>query len=107
MPKRVSLKYPICICCQTNRSPNRKQLFCKKCFIFIHQKIGIQASDISRKLNLSYNTKEIKSKCTFCESNAMIIYKNYETKKKYYICKMHHDKWLAIGCQLGDFANML
>ena len=106
MPRRESLKNSICMCCQTNRCPNRRQIFCKQCFNFIHQKLGMDAQTISKKINQIYYTK-VNRKCSFCDCKAVVSYKSYESNKKYYICRKHLDRWLKIGCQLGELSNFL
>jgi hypothetical protein len=105
--RRISLKNNVCMCCNTNRSPNQKQLLCKECYTFIHKKLGITPSFISNKLSMHYNNKVIKHDCSFCDNTSMVSYKDYENSKKYYICKKHLDRWLKIGCQLGEFSNYL
>lgn len=106
MPHRESLKNPICICCQTNRCPNQRQLLCKNCYKFIHDELKLSSSTISHKLGNSVYTK-IKHKCDFCDRKAIISYKDYNSTKKWYICKYHRDRWLKIGCQLGQLSNFL
>jgi hypothetical protein len=66
----------------------------------------MDGSKISRKIGQAYYARS-STKCNFCEKKAVYSYKNYENKKKYYICKKHHDRWLHIGCQLGELANFL
>lgn len=104
--RKQSLSHNICICCNTNRSPDAKQLLCKNCHIFIHDKLQLTPQLISQRLGMNIYTKII-HKCSFCKEKAVISYKDYENNKKYYICDEHKDRWLKIGCQLGELSNFL
>jgi hypothetical protein len=104
--RRQSLKHNLCICCNTNRGPDEKQLLCKECYKFIHDKLQLTPQYMSKKLGMKvYDC--LKHKCSFCDSKAVITYNDYDTHTKYYICKYHRDRWLTIGCQLGQLAKFL
>lgn len=104
--RRESLKHNICICCNTNRSPDSKQLLCKECYKFIHDKLQLTPQYISNRLGMKFYSRIIQ-KCSFCESKSTITYIDSINKRKYYICKSHLERWLRIGCQLGELANFL
>lgn len=106
MPRKESIKNHVCLCCNTNRSPDKKQKFCIECYRFLHDVLQLRTSYISRKLGHNiYNS--IISKCDFCGRKAIISYRDYDSKKRWYICKYHRDRWLKFGCELGELSNYL
>lgn len=113
MPRRVSLKNPICVCCNITRCKNQRNILCESCKRFIHTRLKINPSYISHILshtdtNITTEYKRYRDKnCSFCDDAGVIIYRHTKTKKMYRLCQAHHDKWLRIGCELGDFANLL
>lgn len=111
--RKQSLHNPICICCNTNRCNDKRNIFCCECKKFIQVKLHLSSTFISRKLNndviLSVKCRKslFRGKCSFCQNIAMVSYINYENKKRYFICKEHYNRWLKIGCELGELANAL
>lgn len=107
--RKESYNKPICLCCQNLRAEKINTLFCKSCSIFLHKRLRLTKEFISNKIynNDRKNVRMTDQKCTLCGDEASIIYKHLETKKKYYLCKYHHQRWLTIGCEIAEFIKML
>lgn len=84
-----------------------KQLLCRNCFAFIYDKLELKTEVVSKKLGMKIYTHTIKHKCTFCKNDSVVSYKDYNNNRKYYICQSHLNRWLKIGCQLGELSNFL
>jgi hypothetical protein len=107
--RKQSLKCPICICCNTNRCDDRRNTFCKECKVFIYNKLALSNKLVSMRLaHTDYSMRnQQRGKCSFCEAKCVVVHKHIETKKIYNICQYHLDKWLQIGCELGELSNIL
>lgn len=104
---RISLKNNVCICCNINRTDNFKNILCKNCMHFVYDVLELRIEYVSSKLHFKSYTKSVKKKCSFCDKPCMIKFNNYNNNKKYYICKSHYERWLKIGCELGEFSIFL
>jgi hypothetical protein len=113
MPRKVSLKNPICVCCKTNRCKDKRCILCESCKEFIHHKLKINQNYISHiishtDMNIGVEYRRYRDKnCSFCNNDGVIVYRHIKNKKKYLLCQAHHDKWLRIGCELGELANVI
>lgn len=107
--RKQSLKKPLCVCCMTNRTYMSNGLFCINCKRFIHHKLNLSMSFVSaviRNVDIP-SRKRNTDKCTLCGVKAYISYRHIETKKKYFLCKSHHERWLSIGCDMAEFVNLI
>jgi hypothetical protein len=87
----------------------RDDIFCKECKHFLHTRLKLRPEYISNIIHntVYYGHKRFDNKCTLCDSDGIISYYHPETHKYYWLCQKHLDRWLKIGCELGEFVKML
>jgi hypothetical protein len=103
--RKQSLKNPLCMCCKTVRGERENSLFCKNCNNFLYKRLGLKKEYVSKILsNADFRGHlRIKTKCSLCNRQAVIIHGDYAHNKKYYLCQQHYDRWMKIGYELSDF----
>lgn len=114
MPRPKILKNnPLCACCNTNHCIDERNTLCEQCKKFIYTRLKINQGYIAHCLsnvdtNITREYQHYRDKhCSFCDDDGVIVYRHVLNKKKYLLCQAHYDKWLRLGCELGDFANLL